>query len=96
MPVLLEGPSVVGKTALIEFLSRRILKDKVVKTPQLSVNNSVSTTVQDYLDSYLPSDKGDFHFSGEGALVKAMRYGYWFLADEFNLGVGSAFREQPR
>jgi hypothetical protein len=84
MPVLLEGPAAVGKTALIEFLSRRLLRDKAVKTPLLRVNNSASTTVQDYLGSYLPSGKGGFHFS-EGALIKAMRCGYWFLADEFNL-----------
>ena len=78
MPVLLEGPAAVGKTALIEFLCRR--EDKAL----LRVNNSASTTLQDYLGSYLPSGKGSFQFM-EGSLVKAMRLGLWFLADEFNL-----------
>lgn len=83
MPVLLEGPAAVGKTALIEFLSKNFFV-AASETPLLRVNNSASTTVQDYLGSYLPSGHGDFHFR-EDALVKAMRCGYWFLADEFNL-----------
>ncbi|KAJ1469633.1 P-loop containing nucleoside triphosphate hydrolase protein, partial [Baffinella frigidus] len=91
MPVLLEGPAAVGKTSLIDFLSKQMPRRQKQGDSNtesaillLRVNNSASTTVQDYLGSYLPSGDGDFVFR-EGALLKAMRCGYWFLADEFNL-----------
>jgi midasin len=47
------------------------------------VNNTLSTTVQDYLGSYMP-ETGGFRFC-RGALYLAVEKGFWFLADEFNL-----------
>jgi midasin (ATPase involved in ribosome maturation) len=47
------------------------------------VNNSASTTIQDYLGTYVPSGAG-FVFQ-PGALYRAMVHGDFFLADEFNL-----------
>jgi hypothetical protein len=48
IPVLLEGPSAVGKTSLISFLS------KLQGTKLERVNNTDTTTYQDYLGTYLP------------------------------------------
>eukprot|EP01127_Copromyxa_protea_P008978 TRINITY_DN2080_c0_g1_i4.p1 TRINITY_DN2080_c0_g1~~TRINITY_DN2080_c0_g1_i4.p1 ORF type:complete len:7466 (-),score=1064.85 TRINITY_DN2080_c0_g1_i4:44-22441(-) len=77
IPVLLEGPAAVGKTSLISYLSSL----HGVKLER--VNNTDTTTTQDYLGTYLPSGKG-FSFN-KGALYRAMENGWWFLADEFNL-----------
>lgn len=76
LPVLLEGPAAVGKTALIAFLCNR---ENVLER----VNNTENTSVQDYLGSYLPLGNAfTFH---KGALYRAMENGSYFLSDEFNL-----------
>ena len=76
-PILIEGPPAVGKTALITALAQmRNLKLE-------RVNNTQTTSVQDYIGSYLP-DGEKFVFKA-GALKRAMEEGNWFLADEFNL-----------
>lgn len=77
IPVLLEGPAAVGKTALVSFLSNNVM----VKLER--VNNTETTSVQDYLGSYLPFGEG-FTFR-KGALYRAMENGSYFLSDEFNL-----------
>lgn len=82
MPVLLEGPAAVGKTSLISFLCKHLQKTgQNIKLER--VNNTDTTTIQDYLGSYLPAG-GAFVFK-KGALFRAMECGSWFLADEFNL-----------
>ncbi|CAF3665321.1 unnamed protein product [Rotaria sp. Silwood1] len=88
IPLLLEGPAAVGKTALIadlcENLKPRTINpssDGPIKLER--VNNSDTTTVQDYLGTYLPMNES-FVFQ-KGTLFRAMENGWWFLADEFNL-----------
>jgi midasin len=67
---LLEGPPAVGKTSLISALAKLCGGKKLER-----VNNTDSTTIQDYLGSYLPFGK-EFRFQ-EGALVRALRNGHW-------------------
>eukprot|EP00467_Chlorarachnion_reptans_P010801 CAMPEP_0114502740 /NCGR_PEP_ID=MMETSP0109-20121206/9264_1 /TAXON_ID=29199 /ORGANISM="Chlorarachnion reptans, Strain CCCM449" /LENGTH=7408 /DNA_ID=CAMNT_0001680699 /DNA_START=96 /DNA_END=22323 /DNA_ORIENTATION=+ len=74
IPVLLEGPAAVGKTSLITYMAK--VQGKILER----VNNTDTTTTQDYLGSYLPSG-----YFCKGALARAMESGNWFLADEFNL-----------
>ncbi|CAF4262361.1 unnamed protein product, partial [Rotaria sp. Silwood2] len=88
LPILLEGPAAVGKTALISDLFKTFKSETnnvsaSVKIDLERVNNSDTTTVQDYLGTYLPTN-GMFVFQ-KGALYRAMENGWWFLADEFNL-----------
>ena len=108
-PVLLEGPAAVGKTSLIRAMCPE-------GTCCEQVNNTDTTTVQDYLGSIVPQ-VGLLHVSANfaccpttrvhgianthgarctntqgnvcvvqyGALYRAVKRGYWFVADEFNL-----------
>ncbi|CAM9111349.1 unnamed protein product, partial [Ectocarpus sp. 13 AM-2016] len=79
-PVLLEGPAATGKTALITKLAEHWQPQKQTLE---RVSNTQTTTIQDYLGSYVPAGEG-FEFR-KGALYRAMETGAWFLADEFNL-----------
>ncbi|CAM9430054.1 unnamed protein product, partial [Ectocarpus sp. 6 AP-2014] len=79
-PVLLEGPAATGKTALITKLAEHWQPKKQTLD---RVSNTQTTTIQDYLGSYVPAGEG-FEFQ-KGALYRAMETGAWFLADEFNL-----------
>ncbi|CAF4794749.1 unnamed protein product, partial [Rotaria sp. Silwood1] len=83
IPLLLEGPAAVGKTALISHLCKHMKTNSPKKMTLERVNNTDTTTIQDYLGSFLPSNDG-FVFK-KGALYSAMTNGSWFLADEFNL-----------
>ncbi|CAF4499017.1 unnamed protein product, partial [Rotaria sp. Silwood2] len=89
IPLLLEGPSAVGKTTLIGHLCKNIDNKKMhyISNEQIvkleRVNNTDTTTIQDYLGTFLPVNDG-FVFQ-KGALYRAMENGSWFLADEFNL-----------
>ncbi|CAF0973740.1 unnamed protein product [Adineta steineri] len=89
IPLLLEGPAAVGKTALISHLCKHIdyqrmfHRDNIQPAKLERVNNTDTTTIQDYLGTYLPVNDG-FVFQ-KGALYRAMENGWWFLADEFNL-----------
>jgi MoxR-like ATPase len=76
-PALLEGSPAVGKTSLVDSLA------KAGHITLRRVNNSDTTSIQDYLGSLLPFN-GTFQYQ-PGELVKAMEAGDWFLADEFNL-----------
>ena len=48
------------------------------------INNTQSTSVQDYLGSYMPVGGGEFVFC-YGALARAMLNGDWIILDEFDL-----------
>lgn len=63
LPLLLEGPAAVGKTSLISALAQR---PDGTHFKLERVNNTATTTVQDYLGSFLPSSQG-FTFQ-KGAL----------------------------
>jgi MoxR-like ATPase len=83
---LLEGPAAVGKTSLVLALSkvyRGGLRSDGKPRQLQRVNNTASTTVQDYLGTFIPS--GDSFVFQQGALYRAMVQGDFFLADEFNL-----------
>ena len=87
LPVLLEGPAAVGKTALISALSPLYAQEVARATGDapnpgklLRVNNTATTTIQDYVGALLPGSNG-FEYQ-DGALVKAMQAGTWFLSDE--------------
>lgn len=79
-PVLLEGEPASGKTALLIGLCKAIRGDA---SKVLVLNNSDTTTLQDYYGAYLPAN-GRFVFF-KGMLIQAMVDGLWFVADEFNL-----------
>ncbi|CAF0986919.1 unnamed protein product [Didymodactylos carnosus] len=83
IPLLLEGPAAVGKTALISYLRKNLKKDHRDNSKLERVNNTDTTTIQDYPGAFLPVNDG-FIFQ-PGALYRAMTNGWWFLADEFNL-----------
>ncbi|CAF1617124.1 unnamed protein product [Rotaria sordida] len=79
-PVLLEGPPAVGKTSLIVHLGKKLMGTGMRLE---RVNNSNTTSVQDYIGSLVPFGT---HFEFQpGSLVRAMKDGHWFLADELNL-----------
>jgi len=78
-PVLLEGPAAVGKTSLVTALANEMVASK----PLLRVNNTDTTTVQDYIGTFVPQGSS-FEYQ-RGALYRAVEDGHWMLADEFNL-----------
>ena len=88
-PILLEGPAASGKTAFIEVAAHYKRNGKLLR-----VNNTESTSLQDYFGSYVPvaNSKGgdipEFVFC-PGALTLALKEGSWFLADELNLAESS-------
>ena len=80
-PILLEGSPGVGKTTLIEAMSRAVGKEFV------RINLSDQTDMMDLLGANLPSpegDAGEFVWS-DGPLLQAMKAGSWVLLDELNL-----------
>ena len=87
-PILLEGPPGVGKTSTVESIARAIGK-KIIR-----INLSEHTDMMDLLGSEYPipvvSDNDnkneDITFQWwDGALLTAIKNGYWFLLDEMNL-----------
>ena len=78
--VILEGPTSAGKTSCVNYLAAAT-HNKVLR-----INNHMHTDVQEYLGSYVPdtSNQGKLVFR-EGALVEAVRKGYWVILDELNL-----------
>ena len=80
LPVLLEGPPATGKTSLVESIRRRWSHKGCLHR----VINSDSTSVQDYLGTYVPCGDGKFKRLN-GPLRRAMEDGGYFLSDEFNL-----------
>lgn len=79
-PILLEGPAAVGKTSLISHLVNTLNTNIRLEL----MNNNSNTSIQDYFGTYLPAPGNKFVFQ-EGPLLRAVRDGHWFLADEFNL-----------
>ena len=81
-PMLIEGPPGVGKTSLVENLAR-------VSGRTLSrVNLSEQTDMMDLLGSEYPTvaSDDDIQFKWcDGALLRAIKEGHWFLIDEMNL-----------
>ncbi|KAI9206667.1 P-loop containing nucleoside triphosphate hydrolase protein [Polychytrium aggregatum] len=77
-PVLIQGPTSAGKTSMIEYLAKRT-GHRFVR-----INNHDHTDLQEYLGSYVPDRDGKLVFR-EGALVEALRRGYWIVLDELNL-----------
>jgi MoxR-like ATPase len=84
LPVFLEGDAAVGKTKLIIALGQT-WEGGPLRLER--INNTDSTTIQDYLGSYIPIGKS-FEYR-EGALTRALKNGDWFLADDFNLANSS-------
>ena len=75
---------ITGKTALVEYLANLYTGGQ-----PLRVINTDSTTVQDYVGSFLPQATGKSgmpSFSAcKGPLWRALEEGHLFFADEFNL-----------
>lgn len=74
----LQGPAAVGKTSLVTAIAQAQGR-KVAR-----VNNSDTTTIQDYFGSWLPVGKGACAFQ-KGVLYSCLESGIWLLADELNL-----------
>ena len=73
-----QGPAAVGKTSLITAIAGQ-------KQHRLErVNNSDTTTIQDYFGSWLPVSKKHCAFQ-KGVLYRCLEHGGWLLADELNL-----------
>ena len=77
-PVLLQGPTSAGKTSIIEYLAA-CTGHRFVR-----INNHEHTDIQEYIGSYVSNEAGELVFH-EGALVEAVRNGYWLVLDELNL-----------
>ncbi|VDM40792.1 unnamed protein product [Toxocara canis] len=77
-PILLEGETSAGKTAMVTHLAR-VTGNLVVR-----INNHEHTDLQEYIGSYAPDISGKLAFV-EGALLKAVRAGHWVILDELNL-----------
>ena len=86
-PILMQGPPACGKTALVEVIDKF---SPSTRGKLLRVNNTETTTIQDYFGSYVPvaneksSQIPKFIFR-PGDLTIALRDGRYFLADELNL-----------
>jgi len=87
-PILLEGPPGVGKTSTVENIAKAIGK-KMIR-----INLSEHTDMMDLLGSEYPvpitstssGQNDDIAFQWcDGALLTAIKNGYWFLLDEMNL-----------
>jgi midasin len=64
----------VGKTSLITYLAG------LTGHKCLRINNHEHTDLQEYLGQYSADVDGALTFK-EGALVEAMRHGYWVILD---------------
>ncbi|CAG8520226.1 11027_t:CDS:2, partial [Dentiscutata heterogama] len=77
-PVLLQGPTSAGKTSMIHYLAQK------TNHRFMRINNHEHTDLQEYLGSYVTNSEGKLEYQ-EGALVEAVRKGYWLVLDELNL-----------
>lgn len=76
MPVLFIGETGTGKTSLVRHLAA------ITKNGFMRVNHNGGTTVEDIVGRYLIDANGTKWV--DGALIKAMKEGLWYLADEIN------------
>jgi len=76
MPVLMVGETGTGKTSIVRHLAG------VTKNGFMRVNHNGGTTVEDIVGRYLIDANGTKWV--DGALIKAMKEGLWYLADEIN------------
>ena len=88
-PILLEGPTSCGKTAVVKFLAE-ITGHRVVR-----INNHQHTDLEEYIGTYCPDSAGKLSFK-EGQLVEAMRNGYWLILDELNQAKSEILEAQNR
>lgn len=77
-PILLQGPTSVGKTTMIEYIAAR------TGHPCVRINNHEHTDIQEYIGGYATDFTGQLVFR-DGLLVQALRKGYWIILDELNL-----------
>jgi MoxR-like ATPase len=79
LPCLLEGPAGSGKTVMIRALADNWSQNGRSTSVKVErVNNSRTTTMQDYFGSFIP--EGSRFTFDKGALCRAMENGNWFLA----------------
>jgi midasin len=71
-PVLLQGPTSVGKTTMIEYLAART-GHRCVR-----INNHEHTEVAEYIGGYVTNVNGQLEFK-DGLLVEALRHGHWII-----------------
>ena len=76
--ILIQGETSTGKTSLITYLAKQS-GNKLIR-----INNHEHTDLQEYVGQYVPAADGRLIFA-PGALVKAMKKGWWLLLDELNL-----------
>ena len=76
MPVLLIGETGTGKTSIVRHLAHE------TGNAFVRVNHNGGTTVEDIVGRYTLDENGTVW--NDGILIKAMREGYWYLADEIN------------
>ncbi|MFH4981499.1 hypothetical protein AB6A40_008208 [Gnathostoma spinigerum] len=88
-PVLLEGETSTGKTAMVIHLA------KISGNTVIRINNHEHTDLQEYIGSYAPDRNGKLIFM-EGALLKAMKAGYWVILDELNLAASDVIEALNR
>lgn len=77
-PILLQGPTSIGKTTMIQYIAAKG-GYKCVR-----INNHEHTDVQEYVGGYVTDHTGRLVFQ-DGLLVEALRRGYWIILDELNL-----------
>ena len=77
-PILIQGPTSIGKTSMVEYLAARC-GYKCVR-----INNHEHTDIQEYVGGYVTNHNGQLEFK-DGLLVEALRRGHWIILDELNL-----------
>lgn len=77
MPILLIGETGTGKTSLIRHLAFS------TKNGFVRVNHNGGTSVEDILGRWTINSKNQTQWV-DGVLIKAMKEGLWYLADEIN------------
>ncbi|TNF22652.1 MAG: hypothetical protein EP329_28345, partial [Deltaproteobacteria bacterium] len=87
-PCLLEGPTSVSKTSVVEYLAM------LLGQPLVRLNLNGQTDTGELIGRFVPSDAGadDARAAAgpawrwqDGLVIKAMRHGWWLLLDELNL-----------
>ena len=77
-PILLQGPTSVGKTTMIEYIAAK------AGFKCIRINNHEHTDIQEYIGGYTTNIHGQLEFR-DGLLVEALRNGHWIILDELNL-----------